>query len=352
MLLNKFYKIIGLVLSLIIIIESGVIIAIIKQKQQSEKINKNIVQLSATQSRYVNDPISNPNDTTESDTQLILKSKYLKDFDRSTKISIDFRGMKWSGGQETRERIYYVSWDPRGPGSLGKYQFIVNSEKKTVEPYFWFLSQKDDVLNSQKTNLFTIPNTKTTINLPQYLTITYKKNYSEINAINDVPTILGEVLNINSPDISKESYWCTISTLVKKDNDYCPLLSKALGGDDNLEKIAKKQIDVLVSSIEFNGTPYEWALDHAIYQGSTLRELERSGYKSGQTIKLNENEFYAIGLGCCGDTSYDYIIQSKNLEGKPILIFFHVNGFEKREKNNGNDRHYPLLESILRTFRQ
>lgn len=345
--LNKFYKIIGLVLSLIIIIESVVMVAIIKSKQQSEKTNKNIIQLPTTQSQDITDP----NDTTESDIQLILKSKYLKDFDPSLKLSVDFRGMKWIDGQETRERLYYVSWDPQGPGSLGKYQFIVNSEKKTVEPYFWFLNQKDDILNSQKTNLFTIPNTKTTINLPSYLTITYKKNYSEINAKNDIDTILGEVLNIDSPDISKESYWCTIYTPVNKDNNYCPLLSKALGGENNLKETAKKQIDVLISSTEFNGTPYEWALDHAVYQGSTLREIEKDGFKGGQTIKLGENEFYAIGLGCCGDTSYDYIIQSKDIKGKSILIFFHVNGYEEREKDNDNYRHYPLLESILSTFK-
>jgi len=213
------------------------------------------------------------------------------------------------------------------PIGLIREKYDVNLRTKEVMPVF-ASSEKENILNPTLTRV-QIPNTNKSLLLPTHFTINNDKT-----------------LFFKQSDLSINAFYCF---QIKNATTYCQSLNTYL--EETQELIAKKYISVGVRTLEWNSSPHEWALDNISYQGKTLRETiaEYKDYQVGPTTTIGNNDFYKIGEGCCGDTSFSYMTKGFADNGTPLLIIFRANGYmESDPKTHVRTNQY--LEELLKTM--
>jgi len=240
--------------------------------------------------------------------------------------------LEFLGANSSSDELHYKVYWARYPISSELIEeYTVNIVTNKITPIFPSIIEINNVLISPIKQV-RIPGTNKSISLP----ISFSIRFSE------------KGMSFNQPDIRDTAFVCA----QQHENGYCQAYKAYLG--DKLEQLGDigELISVSVRTVDWQGTPHEWALDNVGWQGKTLREtmVEYPNYSIPETVTIGNNDFYKIGEGCCGDRSYSYITKGFDDNGSPLLIIFQATNSESKEIDaKKNTRKIPYLERLLQT---
>ncbi len=250
------------------------------------------------------------------------KTDYFKDQRFSTYV--EYKGINHN---EKNNLILEVTFPAQAVGGIIHRLFKIDKDLKKVTPVF---REKNNILNPSFIKV-QIPHTNKSFMIPNSFTV-----------------LNGDNLSFKQDTFAADAYLCSLGDWT---DAYCKKLKEYLGGD--VKTIAERYVSGYVISQKWDGLPHSWALDHVTWQGRTYRETlkEFPDFLGSETVTLGNNDFYKIGEGCCGDTSFSYLTKGFDENGALVLITFTVHGFHKEYiKEHPQIQTYPYLEEILRTM--